>query len=391
MSDTHKQLTGSEYLVTHTVGSRSAGIRLDRFLMERYRRRSREQIKRAIESGAVTIQRAGVPHLSLGRIKASSALYPGDVVAVLSVRKPEPEVNFDYKILYEDEHIAVIDKPPNLPVHPAGRYFFHTLLVHLKTQGFKQDLEAERRFFLVHRIDKETSGVLLLAKTKEACNHLTAQFRNRQTEKYYLAIVRGVPDRAEFEIDAPIGKPRGARVGLKMYALPESEGGLPSLTRFKIVESRGSFTLLACYPKTGRQHQIRAHADIAGYPLVGDKVYGLTEEEVLALLEGHREMREDLASEVSPDPVEEGVEDPAGGSEGDSAEVAFAGEEPVEERFEIPGPTSQVYPELEAKLLLPRHALHAAGLSFVHPATQQRMEFNSPLPPDLQAFFDRQK
>lgn len=388
MSDTHKQLTGNEYLVTHTVGSRSAGIRLDKFLMERYRRRSREQIKRAIETGAISIQRGGPKHLNLGRIKASSALYPGDVVSVLSVRKPEPPVNFDYKILYEDEHIAVIDKPPNLPVHPAGRFFFHTLLVHLKTHGFQDNLEAERKFYLVHRIDKETSGVLLLAKTKEACNRLTSQFRNRETEKYYLAIVHGVPNRQEFEVATPIGKPPQARIGLKMYALPEAEGGLPSLTRFKVIESRGPYTLLAAYPKTGRQHQIRAHADIAGFPLVGDKVYGLAEEDVLTLLDKHREMREDLASEVSPDPVEEIVpeDEPV-----DDAFAADAGGTAEEERFEIPGPTSTLYAELEARLLLPRHALHAAGLAFVHPATNQRMEFNSPLPPDLQEFFDRQK
>lgn len=387
MSETTKQLTGNEYLVTHSVGPRQSGIRLDRFLMERYHRRSREQIKRAIESGAITINRGGPKHLNLGRIKASSALYPGDIVSVLSVRKPEPVVNFDYKILYEDADIVVIDKPPNLPVHPAGRFFFHTLLVHLKTQGFKANLEAERKYFLVHRIDKETSGVLLLAKSKEACNALTSQFRNRETEKYYLAIVHGIPTQKEFVINTPIGKTPGARVGLKMYPLPEEKGGLPSLTTFKVVESRGSFTLVAAYPKTGRQHQIRAHADIAGFPLVGDKVYGLSDEEVLAILDGHREMREDLASEVSPDPVEEIVPE----EDADESFAAESGGTAEEERFEIPGPTSTIYAELEARLLLPRHALHAAGLAFTHPTTGKRMEFNSPLPADLQAFFDAQK
>lgn len=390
MSEVTHKLTGNEYLVTHTVGPKQAGLRLDRFLMERYRRRSREQIKKAIDAGAITITRGGARNLNLGRIKASTAIYPGDIVNVRSVRKWEPEVSFDYKILYEDDHIAVIDKPPNLPVHPAGRYFFHSLLVHLKTHGFSENLVAERTFFLVHRIDKETSGVLLLAKTREACNTLTAQFRNRETDKYYLAIVRGVPTQKEFVVDAPIGKEPGQRIGLKMYPLPEERGGLPSLTTFKVVESRGNFTLLAAYPKTGRQHQIRAHADIAGYPLVGDKIYGMPDEEVLALLDGHREMREDLASEVSPDPVEEIVPEAGGDGDGD-AFASESGGTPAEERFEIPGPTSTLYAELEAKLLLPRHALHAAGLSFTHPVTNQRMEFNSPLPADLQAFFDRQK
>lgn len=383
MSETTKSLSGTEYRVTHTVGPRQAGIRLDRFLMERYRRRSREQLKRAIESGAVTIDRGGPKHLNLGKIKASSPLFPGDVISVLSVRKPEPPVNFNYKILFEDDAIAVIEKPPNLPVHPAGRFFFHTLLVHLKTRGFTLDLEAERKFYLVHRIDKETSGILLLAKTKEACNLLTQQFRNRETEKTYLALVKGTPKAREFTVDQPIGKNPKGRIGLKMYPLPESEGGLPSLTRFEVVEQRGDVTLLKCFPKTGRQHQIRAHADIAGFPLVGDKVYGLPETEVLAILDAARDLIEDAYASLDPvdgDSAAEGSEtseDPSGEAFEDS------------ETFEIPGPTVTLYPEMEARLRLPRHALHAAGLSFTHPTTGQRMEFNSGLPPDLQEFFDR--
>ncbi|NDF14082.1 RluA family pseudouridine synthase [bacterium] len=205
-------------------------------------------------------------------------MQPGDIVQVISIRKPEPPVNFDYRILHEDAEILVIDKPPNLPVHPAGRFFFHTLLIHLKTEGFKIDLKSERNFFLVHRIDKETSGVLLLAKTKAACNALTSQFRNRETQKYYLALAQGTPKEPVFRVMEPIGKPPKGRVGIRMVALPIEEGGLESETLFETVETRsgpqGTFTLFACFPRTGRQHQIRVHAEIAGHPLVGDKVYG---------------------------------------------------------------------------------------------------------------------
>lgn len=411
MSDMTKRISGSEYKVTHSVGSNQAGIRLDRFLMDRYTRRSREKIKRVIDSGAVTVIRGSARHLSLGKIKASFSLQPGDIVQVVSIRKPEPEVSFEYRILYEDSEILVIDKPPNLPVHPAGRYFFHTLLIHLKTEGFKIDLKSERNFFLVHRIDKETSGVLLLAKTKEACNALTSQFRNRETQKYYLAIARGTPGVNTFRIMDPIGKPPKGRVGIRMVPLPIDQGGLESETLFEAVETRtgtaGTFTLMACFPRTGRQHQIRVHAEIAGHPLVGDKVYGLSDEEVLAWLDGTREHERSLAS---PEPAEVLVEPPPEALVSESAisgtaDVASALESDLgpetdadvpaldftqdeQEAFEIPGPTSTLYAEMEARLLLPRHALHAAGLRFRHPRTGEIMAFESDLPRDLRDFFE---
>ena len=390
MSDTTKQISGEQYKVTHSVGPNQAGIRLDRFLMDRYQRRSREKLKKIIDSGSVSILRQGGKHLHLGRIKASFTLQPGDIVQVLSTRKPEPPVNFNYKTIFEDEEILVIEKPPNLPVHPAGRFFFHTLLIHLKTQGFRTDLESERKFFLVHRIDKETSGILLLAKTKEACNALTLQFRNRETEKYYLAIVRGTPCEAAFDVEAPIGKIPKSKIGLKMYPLALEHGGLESQTHFEKVETRsnklGDFTLLACFPRTGRQHQIRVHADIAGYPLVGDKIYGMPDEEALTLLGGHRE---DLKSEASPEPVEETL--PEALEDEELMAGPFDREDDGDadsEAFEIPGPTSSIYAEVEARLLIPRHALHAAGLRFKHPRTGEEMAFESNLPDDLRSFFE---
>src|SRR4051812_45570598 len=152
-------------------------MRLDQFLKERYSRRSRAQIQRAIDQGVISIRRTQGPHLTVGRLKASLPLVGGDEVLVLSERKPEPPVSFDYKVIHEDELLLVIDKPPNLPVHPAGSYFFNTLLVHLRTNGHRErEIRAEREFFLVHRIDKETSGVLILAKERDVCAGLTAQF-----------------------------------------------------------------------------------------------------------------------------------------------------------------------------------------------------------------------
>lgn len=324
----------NHYLVTHEVNT--TGIRLDTFLKERYRKRSREQLKKAIDQGAISVNRSQSTHLNLGRIKPSFQLIAGDEVRVLTERKPEPEVSFDYRVLFEDETLFVIDKPAHLPVHPAGRYFFNTLLVHLRTEGHRTPLKAEREFFLVHRIDKETSGVLVLAKDKEVCTHLTRQFAERKTEKRYLALVQGVPPEV-FEADFAIKRSTHSLIELKMMAAPESEGGQAAYTKFKLLEvfsnRHGRFSLVECFPKTGRQHQIRIHLALSGHPIVGDKLYGISEEEALRFLE-----RRDLT------------------------------------------------PEALSKLVLPRHALHAAGLKFEHPMSGELLEFSAGLPPDLKEF-----
>jgi 23S rRNA pseudouridine1911/1915/1917 synthase len=393
MSETKRQLTHDQYVVTHSVNPGHTGMRLDRFLMDRYRHRSREKLKKAIDGGSITVDRNGSKHLSLGKMKASFALQAGDTVRVASTKQNEPEVNFNYKILFEDEHIAVIDKPPNLPVHPAGRYFFNSLLVHIKTIGNSNEIQPEREFYLVHRIDKETSGVLLLAKTKEACNTLTTQFRNRETQKYYLAIARGKPAEDKFVVDNSIGRIAHSRVGLKMYPVAEAKGGLPSLTTFEVVETRVgiasetngkpihpsllkplSYTLLACFPKTGRQHQIRVHADIAGHALVGDKIYGMSEDEVCAFLDAHSEL---MRTQASSEPVE--------GFDDENEDDGFSDELGSVDDL----PTNEIYDEISSKLILPRHALHAAGLKFVHPVTGLEMAFESNLPDDLRVFFEK--
>lgn len=329
-------VTESHYLVTHSVGPNQQGIRLDHFLKQRYRSRSRESIKQAIDDGSITISRS-LAHAPTGRPKPSTPLMPGDEVRVLTERKPEPEVNFDYRIIHEDESLFVIDKPPNLPVHPAGRYYFNTLLVHLKTQGFKDPLRMEREFFLVHRIDKETSGILVLTKDKETCARMTAQFAGRTTQKKYLAIVKGVPADTHFFSDAPMGRSLHSKIELKMEILPESKGGQSAYTAFRVLETcenqHGKFTLVECLPKTGRQHQIRLHLEHLGHPILGDKLYGIPEADALAFFE-----RETLSAE----------------------------------RW--------------AALIHPRHALHAAGLSFEHPITGKSISFESPLPQDLRDF-----
>jgi len=332
--DYTETLTSDTYVVTYGVNPAQNGMRLDAFIKLHYRRRSREQIKRAIDSGAVTVLRNQSPHLTVGRLKPGTQLVPGDEVRLLSERKPEPEVDFNYKILYEDDALFVIEKPSNLPVHPAGRFFFNTLLVHLKTKGHRTPLRAEQDYFLAHRIDRETSGVLVLAKTSEICAALVKQFAERTTEKTYLAIVHGIT-KEEFAVDLAMKRAGAAsRISMKMIVAGEKDGGQPCRTEFTRIKTMPEgFSLLECRPRTGRQHQIRVHLDAIGHPVVGDKLYGRPESDAIAF---------------------------------------------YERRY--------ITPELMARLLLPRQALHAHQLRLTHPVTGKRMEFRSELPAELKAF-----
>lgn len=336
-----RELSTNTYTVRYAVGPNQDGIRLDHFLKEQYRKRSREKIKKAIDGGSIIVARTQSPHLQIGKLKPSTQLVFGDEVLVTSERRGEPEVDFNYQVLYEDDVLFVVNKPANLPVHPSGRFFFNTLLIHLKTQAatraLTKPLESDELFYLAHRIDKETSGVLILTKDSVSCANIVSQFMQRQTEKTYTAIVKGITPET-FEITDPLGRSKTSKISLKMEIMSEEEGGQVSSTKFKRLDTAGGFSLIEAYPKTGRQHQIRVHAEAAGFPLVGDKLYGVDEEFALLFYERDR-----------------------------------------------------LTPEAEEKLLIPRHALHATTLTFDHPTTGKRMTVHSPLPPDLRDFFERQK
>lgn len=327
-------LSEDSYLMTHEVGPNQQGIRLDAFLKSRYRKRSRGVLQKAIESGAITLERNQGPHVQVGKLKASSQLLPGDRVLVLSERRAEPPVDFNYKIIYEDEQLLVIDKPPNLPVHPAGKYFFNSLLIHLKTSGHREPLKAERDYFLVHRIDKETSGVLVLAKDRVSAAHLVKQFVDRKTTKYYQAIVKGTP-KTEFEVNAPLRRAVGGLISLKMEVAPPNEPALSAFTAFKTLLQGPRYALIECFPKTGRQHQIRVHLAHAGHPIVGDKLYGMSEENAIRFYE-----RKNWSAEA------------------------------------------------DALLEHPRHCLHSSGIDFVHPKTRLNLSFRSTIPNDMKALLE---
>jgi 23S rRNA pseudouridine1911/1915/1917 synthase len=315
------------------VGTAGAGLRLDLFLTHYLSRESRPgglsraEAQQLINAGRVLIN---------GRqVKASTRLKPEDVVRVEQMPLREsslaPEkVRLD--VLYEDEHCIVINKPAGMLVHPAARTVSGTLvnalLYHCSDLG---SIGGERRPGIVHRLDKDTSGAIVAAKTQSSFQRLAHQFKERQVHKEYIALVRGRVTDAAGVIDRPIGRHRSDRKRMSSrYSLPKSREATTHWQRealYKIGDGVNPAiwaSLLRLRPKTGRTHQLRVHLADLGFPIVGDRVYG------------HK--RRALE------------------------------------------PTEPAAALLDA---FARHALHAEKLAFAHPATGQWMAFHAPWAADM--------
>lgn len=258
-------MAGRERLVL-SVPVTGAGARLDRFLAAVPGVRTRSQAKQLIDAGRVRVD--GVAR------KAAYALRPGATVEVdLPPPAPtgvEPEA-LPLAVLYEDADLLAIDKPPGMVVHPAPGARRGTLvnaLVH--RLGLLAGVGEPDRPGIVHRLDRDTSGVLLVARTPAALEALARQFRERTVEKRYLAIVRGRVAGTSGVIDRPIGRHPRARKRMSVA----SRRPRPALTRWVVLERLSGATLLRLEPKTGRTHQLRVHLAAAGHPIVGDQVYG---------------------------------------------------------------------------------------------------------------------
>jgi 23S rRNA pseudouridine1911/1915/1917 synthase len=242
-------------------------------------------------------------------------------------------------IVYEDEALLVIDKPAGLALHPTARYHVSTLTWalarrHRNREGEKPDP--------AHRLDRETSGLVACGRSPVHTRRLKAAFASRQVEKAYLAVVEGSPPRDRFEIDHPLVV-GGGRVKVKVRVDPS---GAPSLTSCEVVRRYQGAALLRCVPRTGRQHQIRVHLQAAGLPLIGDKLYGPSEEIFLRLAE----------SGGSPAPA---------------------------------GTFDELITPAEAvRLRLWRQALHASELALPHPVSGEILRFQSPLPADISALLE---
>jgi 23S rRNA pseudouridine1911/1915/1917 synthase len=308
------------------LDARLDGERLDVALGVHLHWRSRTSIQRLIADGFV----------SLGDrpAKASARVRTGDVVTVRIPPRaaPRPIARHDesrLRVLYEDRWLVAVDKPPHLAVHPAGRRLDGTL-IHWLHQRYRRPHDPGHDVVprLLHRLDSETSGIVVASLDELFHARVGAQFETRRVQKTYLAVVHGSPPFDAGLIDFEIGPARGSRVHLKMEARRDGSG-LPALTRYAVRARHGAFTLLELRPRTGRQHQLRVHLAAIGCPIVGDKIYGHDETIFLE---------------------------------------------------HIAGALSDANRE---RLVLDRHALHAHQLRFEHPELGRTLELESPLPEDL--------
>ena len=253
-----------------TMPPEMSGERLDRALALIHPELSRAQWQRLIAEELVTVDNTAV--------KSKQKVLGGESIMALLPPTADTDLlaeDIPLDILYEDDDLLAVNKPAGMVVHPAVGHETGTLvnaILHYCPDVL--DVGGERRPGIVHRLDKETSGVILVAKNDRALTHLQAQFKARTTQKTYLALVEGQirPDRAL--IDAPIGRDRKQRKLMTVIPEGSSATARPAQTRYDTAVDYGTHTLVHCYPLTGRTHQIRVHLAYIGYPIVGDAVYG---------------------------------------------------------------------------------------------------------------------
>lgn len=306
-------------------------LRVDKFLVEKMQKSSRNRIQQAAEAGCILVNGKAV--------KSNYRVKPLDVVTIVMDRpRYEFEViaeDIPLDIVYEDDDVMVVNKPAGLVVHP-GHGNYHGTLVNALAYHFKNNPDYDvndPRMGLVHRIDKDTSGLLVVAKTPDAKTDLGKQFFNKTTKREYVAVVWGIPNPPVGRIEGNIG--RSPKDRLQMAVFPEGDQGKHAVTHYEVIEPLGYVSVVKCVLETGRTHQIRVHMKHIGHPLLNDSRYGGDE-----ILRGER-----------------------------TANYRKF----VKNCFDI----------------CPRQALHARTLGFIHPRTGEEMFFTSEVPEDMTAMIDR--
>jgi 23S rRNA pseudouridine1911/1915/1917 synthase len=306
-------------------------LRVDKFLFNRLEGTSRNRIQMAAAAGCIRVND--------NPVKSNYKVKPNDIVTIVMSQPPReleiiPE-NIPVNIVYQDDDLAVINKEAGLVVHPGhGNYtgtLVNALAYHMKDSPlFKK---GEERPGLVHRIDKNTSGIIVVAKKEEALHSLAKQFFERTTKRRYIALVWGNLKEEEGTITGNIG--RSLKNRLKMDVFPEGDHGKHAVTHYKVLERLGYVNLVECRLETGRTHQIRVHFEHIGHPLFNDERYG-----------------------------------------GDQI---------------LKGTTFTKYKQFVQNCFksLPRHALHARSLGFKHPVTGEDMFFEADLPKDMSETIDK--
>lgn len=308
-------------------------LRIDKFLVDRIMNSSRNKIQMAAEAGNILVNDKSV--------KSNYKVRPNDIISLV-MEYPRRELtiipeDIPLDIVYEDDELVVVNKPVGLVVHPGHGNYTGTLVNALafRYKDLPMFNGEDSRPGLVHRIDKNTSGLMVVAKTEIAKNKLAKQFFDKTTKRLYNAVVWGQfkEDAQEGTIDAHVG--RSLKNRLQMDVFPEGEFGKNAVTHYRVMQSLGYVTLIECQLETGRTHQIRAHMKYAGHPLFNDERYG-----------------------------------------GDAI---------------LKGTTYTKYKQFVQNCfkICPRHALHAKTLGFEHPTTGEMMHFESELPADMTQLIDK--
>ncbi|XFA99405.1 RluA family pseudouridine synthase [Candidatus Izemoplasma sp. B36] len=250
-----------EYLVKETDNL----IRIDKFLSDIDKELSRSTIKKLIDENQVLINSKP--------IKASYKVKVDDLIEIIEVDFSETEIiptKLDLDIIYEDHDVLVVNKPSGLVVHPAPGHYQDTLvnglMYHIKSLS---DINGENRPGIVHRIDKDTSGLLMIAKSNKSHKILAEELKSKKTTREYIALVDGVIKNKRGKINAPIGRSKSNRLKMDVVS-----SGKPAVTHFEVLDTFQDKTLIKCILETGRTHQIRVHLAYINHPVVGDYIYG---------------------------------------------------------------------------------------------------------------------